>query len=66
VSAARIAVLVGLVGAAVAAVVLTLLVSVWFLLPVPLLAAAVYATLLGMSPGRFAAALDDEGSALPF
>ncbi|MCU1672722.1 MAG: hypothetical protein JWN77_835 [Frankiales bacterium] len=65
-SATRRAVLALLALAAVLAVVLALVVSVWFLLPVPVLAAAMYATWLGLTPGRFADALDDgTGSAFP-
>ena len=60
---ARRAACVGLLSAAlVAALMLTFVVSYWFFPPVPLLAAAVYAAYLGMTPARFADALDDPRS----
>lgn len=45
-----------------AAIFLTLAVSVWFMVPVPLLAAACYGAAAGLSPQRFTEALDDAGS----
>ena len=49
-------------GALVAVLVLSATTSVWFLMPVPVLAAAVYAAAVGMTPSRFADALDDRGT----
>lgn len=60
---ARLAALVGVIATIVGAVALGLLVSVWFLAPVPLLAAATYAIVLGMTPSRFLDALDDPSGA---
>jgi hypothetical protein len=41
------------------AVVLALTVSVWFFLAAPVLLSGAYAAWIGLSPGRFADALDD-------
>jgi cobalamin synthase len=59
---ARAAIVVSLVCLLIAALVLSALISIWFLIPVPVLAAAVFAALLGMTPSRFADALDDSGT----
>jgi hypothetical protein len=57
-TATRAAVSVSLACVLVAALVLSALVSIWFLLPVPVLTAAAYGALTGMTPGRFVDALD--------
>jgi hypothetical protein len=58
----RAAIVLPLVCLVIAALVLSALISIWFLVPVPVLAAAVFAALLGMTPDRFADALDSSGT----
>ena len=69
-SSARLVVTALLTAALVAAVVLAVVASVWFVVPVPLLAAGCYAAASGMSPGRFADAVEDprsgSGTTFPF
>lgn len=66
-SVRRAAVLLALAAGLVAALVVGATVSVWSLVLVPFLAAGMYATFLGLTPRRFAEALDDgTGTSYPF
>jgi uncharacterized protein YqhQ len=60
-SVRRGAVVGALIGGIVLVVVLAVVLSVWVLTVLPVLLAAVYATCLGMTPGRFLDALDGSG-----
>jgi hypothetical protein len=55
-----------LAGLTAAAVVLSGVVSIWFFVAVPFLAAGTYAAFLGLSPTRFLAAVDDDTGAAPY